>query len=503
MRDFTVTLVFAALCTIGEAQAPPDGHPSQPLYRVTIVSRTTKALNYGYLTAPTRIYFTGTPLLMGAKGDATIEPRRGTTLITAHFKDVPPPTRFGAQYLTYVVWAISPEGHAQNLGELVLNGSNKGTLKTSTPMQTFALIVTAEPYYSVPEPSDVVVMENVTGPDTVGKVEEVNATFELLPRKEFTYDPGSSSTAGGKPVSRGEYEAIVAEYEAQSAIQRAEAQGADRYAPEKLAHARQLLQEARQYPAAQHNEIVSMAREATQVAEDCRSIAVKRTEAEHAAAEQVQIAATRKQAEADRAAAEASERAQAQADADRAAAQVLPPAAAAPAPPPAPAATPAPPPAVQVNPNQFHAVDPAAAGNRRKLIETLSGPFNVTDTPRGIVVTLDSSMASNASLMYRLRPVADAIRAFQGVHVEVDAHSSGPESLRTEHDAGLVRQALVADAVNPDIVAARGFGNSRPRDTNATAEGRARNDRIEIVIAGDPIGSVPLWDHTYSLGARR
>src|SRR5205085_2126882 len=129
-------------------------------------SRTTKAINYGYLTAPTRIDFAPTPLLNGSRGDATVEPKRGATFIKARFTNVPPPARFGAQYLTYVVWAISPEGRAQNLGELTLNSSGNGKLETSTPMQTFAMIVTAEPYYSVSQPSDVVVLENQVGSGT-------------------------------------------------------------------------------------------------------------------------------------------------------------------------------------------------------------------------------------------------------------------------------------------------------------------------------------------------
>lgn len=149
MRIITVTLTAGMLAASSLAQSqntPQADRGPQPLYRVTIVSRMTKAINYGYLTAPTRIDFAPTPLLMGARGDASIEPKRGSTSINARFTNVPPPTRFGPQYLTYVVWAISPEGRAQNLGELSLNGSDKGKLSTSTPMQTFALIVTAEPY---------------------------------------------------------------------------------------------------------------------------------------------------------------------------------------------------------------------------------------------------------------------------------------------------------------------------------------------------------------------
>jgi hypothetical protein len=199
-----VLLVLLHWQALGQNPATPVQRGPQPLYQVTIVSRTTKALNYGYLSAPTRIDFKGTPVLAEAHGEAVVEPKRGSTLLKMRFEEVPPPTKFGAQFLTYVVWAISPDGRAQNLGELELDGSDKAKLSTSTPLQTFAMIVTAEPYYSVTQPSDVVVMENVVSRDTIGKVQEVNATYELLPRKPYTLD-ANSQPAPTKMVSKEEY----------------------------------------------------------------------------------------------------------------------------------------------------------------------------------------------------------------------------------------------------------------------------------------------------------
>jgi hypothetical protein len=258
---------------------------------VTIVSRTAKALNYGYLTAPTRIDFKGTPVVPNARGEAIVEPKKGATVLKLRFSDVPPANQFGPQFLTYVVWAISPEGRSQNIGELTLNGSNEGKLTTSTPLQTFAMIVTAEPYYSVTQPSDVVVMENAIGRGTIGKVQEVNATYELLPRKPFTYEAGSQPKAGGPPVTQEQYEAITALYQALNAIQIAQSQDADKYAPDRMSRARQIYNQARAYPNHLSKEIVSMAREATQIAEDSRAIAVKRAEAEKMAGDQKESAA--------------------------------------------------------------------------------------------------------------------------------------------------------------------------------------------------------------------
>jgi len=266
---------------IGSCAFAQSPNTPQPLYQVTIVSRTTKALNYGYLSAPTRIGFQGTPVASTAKGEATVEPKRGSTVVKLRLKDLPEPNRFGPQYLTYVAWAISPEGRAHNLGEVILNGSQKGKLDTSTPFQTFAMIITAEPYYSVAQPSDVVVMENVVTRDTIGKVQEVNATYELLPRKPYTYNAAAPPANAGAPsVSQKQYESMLALYQALNAIQIAQAQGADRYAPNQLERARELYNKARALPAHLDKEITSQAREATQLAEDSRAIAVKRADAE-------------------------------------------------------------------------------------------------------------------------------------------------------------------------------------------------------------------------------
>jgi hypothetical protein len=281
--------VLAPVSLFAAAQQAAAAEPRapQPLYEVTIISRTTKAINYGYLSGPTRIGFDGSPVAPSATGKGTIEPKRGATLLDLRFDELPPPTRFGAQYLTYVVWAISPEGRAQNLGELILDGSDEGRLRTSTPLQTFALIVTAEPYYSVSQPGNVVVLENVLTRETVGRVQEVNAAYELFPRERYTYDATPQKTApAGEPVTSQEYESLAALYQALNAIQIAQSQHADRYAPNQMARARELYNKARSFPAHLSNEIVSMAREVTQIAEDSRQIALKRAAAETAAASQ-------------------------------------------------------------------------------------------------------------------------------------------------------------------------------------------------------------------------
>jgi hypothetical protein len=200
--------------------------------------------------------------------------------IEAEFKDLDAPARFGHQFLTYVLWAITPDGRPVNLGEVLTDESYKGKLKVTTPLQTFGLIVTAEPYFAVTQPSNVVVLENVVRPDTVGKVTEVEAKYDLLPRGSYPTDSRvelQPSSGGSKRVSMAEYEALVALYQAQNALQIARYYGADRHAADTLKKAEQLYLEAQalknQDP--KNKRIVMLSREAAQTAEDARTIAMK------------------------------------------------------------------------------------------------------------------------------------------------------------------------------------------------------------------------------------
>src|SRR5579864_4116106 len=225
----TTTLLLWSLAGLSGAQnqdltrpatvrEEPARSASEPLYRVTVVSRTTKAINYGHLTDPTKVGLKGTVLMQEAQGEARVESRRGAMEIEARVNHLTAPTRFGPEYLTYVLWAITPDGRPVNLGELVADPSDKARLKVSTDLQAFALIVTAEPYFSVTHPSDAVVMENVLEPGTQGRVEALDAKYELLPRKHFTFDTASPTATGDGPkLSMDRYEAQVAVYQAQNA----------------------------------------------------------------------------------------------------------------------------------------------------------------------------------------------------------------------------------------------------------------------------------------------
>ena len=176
-------LVALGASTLVQAQTLLSSEPSQtPTYRVNVVSRTTRAVSYKHHSGSTKIDFQGTDLMAGATGEAKVNSKRGDMQIKAEFSGLDKPTSFGTEYLTYVMWAISPEGRAVNLGEVLVGDDHRSKLDATTDLQAFALIVTAEPYYAVRRPSNVVVLENAIRPDTVGATEAVDAKYELIDR---------------------------------------------------------------------------------------------------------------------------------------------------------------------------------------------------------------------------------------------------------------------------------------------------------------------------------
>ena len=252
-----------------------------PIYRVNVVARTTKAVNYRDRGQPTKIDFAGTVLLPQSEGEARVQSKKGATQIHAEFEGMEPPDQFGRQYLTYVLWAVTPDGRASNLGQIVANGKNKAKLDVTTELQTFALIVTAEPYFAVTQPSDVVVMENQVRPDTIGSTETVDAKFELLRRGSYEFDVDRAQAVAkrdDRKVSLDEYEAILELYQARNAVQLARASHAGEYAPEIQRKAEQQLSmaESRYSGSGDFKTVVALAREATQTAEDARLVALRR-----------------------------------------------------------------------------------------------------------------------------------------------------------------------------------------------------------------------------------
>jgi hypothetical protein len=270
-----LALLFAALPAL--SQEPPKKE-SEPIFHVTVVENTISAINYQYRQGTTKIDFRGTVLLPEAKGEATVESKRGRTEIDASFEHLLPSQRFGREYLTYTLWAVTPEGGVRNLAEIVPGANDKASLHVSTDLQAFGLIVTAEPYSAARNPSNVIVLENRVRPDTEGKIEQVQAKYELMPRGHYTWqdpDQFSSAVANTPKVSMDRYEAILEIYEAQNALGIAQAANAQQYAPQTFAKAQQLYDAAQQLETskAPSSLIVQDAREAVQTAEDARMIA--------------------------------------------------------------------------------------------------------------------------------------------------------------------------------------------------------------------------------------
>jgi outer membrane protein OmpA-like peptidoglycan-associated protein len=330
MKTISTFLVVCG-CGILSAQAPQAPNPTQqpipaanagppaPIYRVTVVARTTKAINYNHRSGPTNIDFRGTPLMPEARGEAKVESKQGVIKIEARMHKMEPATKYGPEYLTYVMWAITPEGRATNVGEVLLNGDNS-KLDATTDLQSFGLIITAEPYFAVTQPSDVVVMENFVRPDTTGTIEQVDAKYELLTRGQYTLNVNPADI---RPV-RLDRKVPLELYEARNAVQIARWTGAPQYAADTFQKAVQGLENAEGYLQGKSGKkpIGTVAREAVQMAEDARIITVKKIEEEQLANERQAGVEREARAESARAAALAeTERVARDADAARLAAQ--------------------------------------------------------------------------------------------------------------------------------------------------------------------------------------
>jgi len=443
-----------------------------------------------------------------------VQSKQGRTDIDAKFDNLTEPQKFGLEYLTYVLWALTPDGRPHNIGEVVPGSSDKARLHVTTDMQAFALIVTAEPYSAVRQPSNVVVLENVVRPDTVGKIEEVEARVELLPRGLYSYhlpDQLKAANANAPKVSMREYEAISELYQAQNAIGIARNASAERYAPNTFAKAQQLLAEAQQLQAGRRdsNHVVETAREAAETAEDARVIAIKHQQEEAVAraqtdAAQARSAVARAEFEAQKARSDA-DAAQAQADAERAARQRAEADASAARDRAAQAEAQI---KVVVVPPVRRLQDDAAPKTalRMQVFEQLNSALPSRDTGRGLVATVADSSFTGALLKPvssdQVARLAAILRGHPELRVEVEGNTDGVDTTGlSQKRAEAVREILVGHGLSYNSVSARGLGNSRPIGSSRTAADREQNQRVEIIISGDAIGNTPFWDRPYTLVA--
>jgi len=250
-------------------------------YQVVLVDRTVKAVKYAHRSGSTKIDFEGTDLMAGARGEAKVDSHRGSMEVKVEFWNVQKPTTFGGEYLTYVLWAISPEGRAVNLGEILIGNNNRSKLDVTTDLQAFAMIVTAEPYYAVRRPSNVVVMENAIRPDTVGTEEAVDAKYELIDR-------------GGYIPTGYKFDPVVLNsklplefFEARNALRIAQSAGAEVYATSSYNNASAQMKQADDMAirnGIDKKKLSSTSRLVVQTSEDAREIAVKHMDDERAEA---------------------------------------------------------------------------------------------------------------------------------------------------------------------------------------------------------------------------
>src|ERR1700676_1912216 len=254
-----------------QTQVPADSGNPTPTYRINVVSRTTRAVSYRHRSGATKINFQGTDLMPGAAGEAKVNSKRGALTIEVEFSGLDRPTSFGNEYLTYVLWAISPEGRPVNIGEVLVGDNHRSKLDVTTDLQAFALIVTAEPYYAVRRPSNVVIAENVIRPDTVGTSEAVDAKYELI-------DGGGYIPTGYR------FDPVVLSaklplefFEARNALRIAQSAGAEKYAAPSYKKAVAQMNEADARATGKHENkksLISLSREVVQTSEDAREIAV-------------------------------------------------------------------------------------------------------------------------------------------------------------------------------------------------------------------------------------
>jgi outer membrane protein OmpA-like peptidoglycan-associated protein len=478
------------------------------VFHVDVVSRTMKAINYHHRQGSTNIDFRGTALEPQARGEATVDSKTGATKVNARFSHLEPAARFGPEFVTYVLWAITPEGRAKNLGEVFLDGSNS-SIQTSTDLQAFGLMVTAEPYFAVSQPSDVVVLENFVREDTTGTIEQVDAKVELLQRGIYTRNMSSAIVEKMRPDKSIPLDLV----EARNAVLIARNTGAETYAADTMAKANQELQNAEGFLAGRGDKkaLQTVARQATQMAEDARIITLKKMEeqektaslnreaqATREAAEQARRRAMaesdRAQAQSDRAAAEAASR---RAESDRAAADAARMAAIEEQK------------KLEIETARAHAAaddanrmrDQAEKDKlalRQQIRDQLNMVLETRDSARGLIVNMSDVLFDTGK--YTLKPgakeklakVSGILLAHPGLMLEIEGHTDsvgGEEYNQTlsEHRAEAVRDYLVGQGIQPDTVSAKGFGKTKPVASNDTPEGRQQNRRVELVVSGDPI----------------
>jgi len=492
----TISIPAWGLPSSAQQSAPNQSTAMEtmPTIHVTVVGRTTKAVNYHFRSGGTKVDLQGTDLMPKASGIAKVESHLGSITLDVKVRGLDSPQTFGTEYLTYVLWAITPEGRASNLGEVV-PGDDRN-MKLTTDLQAFGLVITAEPYFGVTRPSDLVVMENMVRPDTVGATEYIDAKYELVGRGQYI-------------PRREAYAPLVLDpkvplylHEARNAVRIAQLAGAEQYASDSFSKAANLLQQAEGYQARRKPEqkpIATAAREAVQAAEDSRLITVRRREQEDAANER-QAGADR-EAKANRETAQANTNADIQSEAARSARVDADQARAGQAKAEADnaqtkldAAN-----SVALAQQQTAKSEADKAQLRAQLLQQLNAVLETRDTARGLVINMSDVLFETAKsglrplARERLAKIAGIVVANPDLRLIAEGHtdSVGKSSYNqqlSEERAESVRDYLVQQGIPTSSITSRGYGQTQPVASNHTAAGRQQNRRVELVVSGETIG---------------
>jgi outer membrane protein OmpA-like peptidoglycan-associated protein len=494
---------------------PAGQNDQMPIFRVHVYARTTKAVNYRHRGGSTTVDFRGTDLMPEVAGHAKVDGKAGRLAISAELTHMQPASKFGGQFLTYVLWAITPEGRAVNLGEVLPGDNGKDKIDVTTDLQAFGMIVTAEPYYSVTHPSNKVVAENILRQETKGFEEPIDARFDVLEGAQYTIDVPADQL----PASRADSKVPLDLLEARNAVAIAKAAGAQHYAPDSLAKAEDMLQRAEDYLQRKQGRtpIGTAARGASQMAEDARVLTLRRKEQERIDAERraheeaqakaeadaraAQEQAAKSQAQAEEDARRRAEAEQAQAEAQRQQAAAL---------------------AQQQQAEAASAAANLAAAEaerqrqeadrqkqeairqkeamRARLLAQLNQVLQTRDTARGLIVSMPDVLFDfnkytlKPEARERLARISGIVLAYPDLKLQIEGYtdSIGSDEYNqtlSEKRAGAVRGYLISSGVSMDNVTAQGMGKADPIADNKTAAGRKLNRRVEMIVSGDVIGN--------------
>ncbi|MGA7960545.1 MAG: OmpA family protein [Candidatus Acidiferrales bacterium] len=484
-----ILAVLLAASTAGICMAQAQ----QPEPAANVISGTVAAIGYPVGGGGTKVTMVGTSAATQASGEAKVDAKIGGTAISLKVAGMPQPTELGSEFLTYVLWTVTPDGTTTNLGEIPIDKNGQGKLDVTAQSQTFALIVTAEPYYAVRIPSELVVLTNETRKNTKGKVYP-NNTYKLMKRSEY-------AKLGNPLALKPDLKKVPLNiYEARNAVDIAKSRGAEQYAPEIFTKAQSSLQMAENALAqnSSKNQLISAARQTIQFAEDARSLAVQRETAQRIEREKEEAAAaaaTQAKSEADARAAEearrqaeltAAKEAQMKAEADAQAAQASAQQAALQA-------------KEQAARDEAARAKAATAALRAQLLRQLNDVLQTTDTPRGLVVNMADvlfqtgkyALSSDAQL--KLAKLSGIIQAHPGLNLAIEGYTdtTGTADFNmtlSQQRSDTVRTFLITQGLSPDSITSKGLGEADPIADNSTAAGRKLNRRVEIIVSGQVIG---------------